>query len=252
MSLQFDNPLEKSIQVGQIGRTGIYYTPGVDKDRRVKKLEFDRNIVPVPYIDQKHNQRTACFISGISGSGKSTLAVNLIKKIRKVRSDRKRPIAVFQNGIIEDPTFDGLLDIEFIDINDERFREIGIADLEERIVVFDDFEGIEDKELLKYTYNFLKNVLEKTRKLEVDCIIINHMLMNYTKTKNIIFECTEYYLNIAANRNACIKFLKSYTELSKQQTTELAEHEFENSFDFVVFHKSHPQYLIVENMIQLI
>ena len=252
MSLQFDNPLEKSIQVGQIGHTGIYYTPGIPKERRVKRLEFDRNITPVPYIDVKHNQRTACFISGISGSGKSTLAVNLIKKIRRVRHDRKRPIAVFQNGTIEDPAFEDLNDIEFIDLNDERFMEIQIEDLSEYIIVFDDFEGLENKDLLKYTYNFLKNVLERTRKLEVDVIIINHMLMNYNKTKNIIFECSEYYLNIAANRNACIKFLKSYTELSKKQIEELAQHEFESSFDFVVFRKSYPCYLIVENTIQLI
>ena len=130
--------------------------------------------------------------------------------------------------------------------------EISLPQFCDDIVVFDDLEGIENKELLKYTYNFLKNVLERTRKLEVDVIIINHMLMNYNKTKNIIFECSEYYLNIAANRNACIKFLKSYTELSKKQIEELAQHEFESSFDFVVFRKSHPQYLIIENTIQLI
>ena len=61
--------------------TLIYYDPTVKKQDRVKKLSFNAPIESVPYLDIKHNGRSASFISGISGSGKSVLASKIIKQI---------------------------------------------------------------------------------------------------------------------------------------------------------------------------
>jgi ABC-type dipeptide/oligopeptide/nickel transport system ATPase subunit len=85
MSLSTEK-LENAILVGHVAHKNIYYIPPckeIPKNERVKFLEFDKDITAVPYINQKSNQRSASFISGISGSGKSTLAARLIKKIRR-------------------------------------------------------------------------------------------------------------------------------------------------------------------------
>ena len=253
MSLSTEK-LDNSILIGHVHHKNIYYNKPseVPKNERVKFLEFDKPITPVPYINQDANQRSASFISGISGSGKSTMAAKLIKKIRRVRQDRHRQIVVFLSGNIEDPVWDQFDDIEIIDMNDERFQEIEIEDLAEYIICFDDWENIANKELKKYVTHFAKDCLERTRKLECDIIMINHMTQNFNVTKSLIFECDSFYLNIAANRNASIKFLKSYSHLTKKQLAELDSYEFSNEFGFVVFRKSYPSYIIVENSIQLL
>jgi ABC-type dipeptide/oligopeptide/nickel transport system ATPase component len=253
MSLSTEK-LPDSILIGHVAHKNIYYVKPseVPKNERVKFMEFDKDITSVPYINQKSNQRSASFISGISGSGKSTKAASLIKKIRRVRQDRHREIVVFSSGSIEDPVWEQFEEIEVIDMNDERFLEIQIEDLSGYIVVFDDWENVSNKELKKYIAHFAKDCLERTRKLECDIIFINHQTQNYNVTKGLIFECDTFYLNIAANRNASIKFLKSYSHLTKKELMELDSYEFSSEFGFVTFRKSYPSYIIVENSIQLL
>jgi hypothetical protein len=253
MSLSTEK-LDNAILVGHLNQKNIYYVPAseIPKNERIKFMEFDKPITPIPYINQKSNQRSASFISGISGSGKSTLAARLIKKIRRVRQDRHREIVVFSSGSIEDPVWSEFDEIEVIDMNDERFMDIEIEDLAEYIIVFDDWENISNKDLKKYIAHFAKDVLERTRKLGADVIMINHMSQNYNITKGIIFECDTFFLNISANRNASIKFLKSYSHLTKKQLAELDAYEFSSEFGFVTFRKSYPSYIIVENSIQLL
>ena len=76
-------------------------------------------------------------------------------------------------------------DIEIIDMTDPGFLDIQIEDLEHYIVVFDDHENISDKELRKYIQHFQKDCLERTRKLQVDIIFINHQTQNYNITKGL-------------------------------------------------------------------
>ena len=78
------------------------------------------------------------------------------------------------------------------------------------------------------------------------------MTQNFNVTKGLIFESDTFYLNVAANRNASLKFLKSYTNLTKKQLMELDSYEFTSEFGFVVFRKSYPSYIIIENTIQLL
>ena len=254
MSLSVEK-LDNAILIGNIHQKNIYFVPPskeIPKNERIKYMEFDKEISAIPYINQNANQRSASFISGISGSGKSTMAAKLIKKIRRVRQDRHKEIVVFSSGSIADPVWDQFEDIEIIDMTDPRFLEIEIEDLESMIVIFDDHENISDKELRKYIQHFQKDCLERTRKLEVDIIFINHMSQNYNVTKGLIFEADTFYLNVAANRNASIRFLKSYSHLTKKQLAELDAYEFSSEFNFVTFRKSYPSYIIVENSIQLL
>ena len=242
-----------TVAVAEIEDAVIAYDPKAPKDARTKTLTFPgQTLKPMPYLDLEHNQRSATFVSGVSGSGKSRVGAALIRKLRWLRKDADRPVAVFSTTLINDPAYAKLKHIEFISLEDPRFLEIEISELEDRIIVFDDHENLKNPKLAKYALDFIKDVLERTRKLGVDVIVINHMTQNYHATRNIIFECDTYYLNIAQNRNSSKKFLLSYSELSKKDIRELVTQEYESPFSFVTYHKAAPCFVSFEDTIKLV
>ena len=245
-------PNVKCIPIGKVGPVKVYIERGKSIDKRVKRIELEKHIVPMPYIDVANNQRSATFISGISGSGKSTAAVNLIRRIREVRKYKNKPVAVFSTRVIDDPAYEGLGNIDYISFEDDQFLALDVDELHGRIVVFDDYENIPDKHLRSHCMNFIKDVLERTRKVEVDVIIINHVTQNYQQTKGLIFECDTFYLNIAQNRNSSRRFLNAYVDIDKTMINELCTHEYEKEFEFVVIHKCAPMFIQFENKIILV
>lgn len=254
-SLQvFSDKLPKNAKpVARAGDNTIAYVDQVPIAERTKVLSFPGEAVcPIPYIDLKHNQRSATFVSGVSGCGKSTIAVKLIREIRKLRKDPERFVAVFSTTVIDDPAYERLKNVEFISLEDPRFLEIEIERLENRIVVFDDHENVKDPRLAKYVTSFLQDVLERTRKLGVDVVVINHMTQNFHKTRTIIHECDTYYLNIAQNKTSSRRFLEAYSTMPKKTISALCKHEYENPFSFIAYHKCYPCYLIKEDTIELV
>lgn len=245
-------PNQKCIPIGKIAKNVIYVERGKPVDKRVKTVELEGHITPIPYIDIEHNGRFAGYISGISGSGKSTTAVMLARRIREVRKDRVKPIAVFSTRHIEDPAYETLKNIDFISFEDDRFLALDAEDLHGRIVIFDDYENINDKHLRQHCMIFIKDVLERTRKLEVDIIIINHVTQDYHKTRGIIFECNTFFLNVAQNRNSAKRFLNAYMDIDKELIHKIVNHEYEKDFEFVVFHKCAPMFIQFENKMMLV
>ena len=243
---------KKLIPVAHVGETTVAYNPKVPKEHRVKEMFFKELVKPFPYIDVAHNQRSATFISGVSGSGKSTAGVALIRRLRERRNDLKRPVEVFTTSSLPDPAYSTMAHVEFINVEDPRFMKLDIEDLSGRIVVFDDYENVADPRLSKYLLHFMKKVLEQTRKQETDVIVINHMSQNYHATRNIIFECDTFYLNVAQNRVSAGRFLSAYSSIPKTMLAALLAHEFDDPFGFVVFHKCAPCYIIFENVVKLI
>jgi hypothetical protein len=123
--------------------------------------------------------------------------------------------------------------------------------LEDNICVFDDFQGSVDRDMEKYVLGFIKMLLENTRKIGVDIIIISHQTQQALATKAIIFESNEYYLSFAANKNACLKFLESYFDLSKKEQRQLANYRAK-PFTFTLWRKSYPMYKVLGNTITLL
>ena len=117
---------------------------------------------------------------------------------------------------------------------------------------FDVMVGVAKTKLPAAAENFLKDCLERTRKHHCDIIVINHQTTNYNKTKPIIFECTDYFLNLNTNRNSALKFLKSYMELSDEDLNYIKNAECDNRFCWSVFRKSYPSYYIHGNRIRLL
>ena len=229
----------------------IYYDPKNIKGLDSITVQENEVIHPFPFIDLPNKQRASIFIAAPSGSGKSTKAKELISDLREKRKDKKRPVIVFTSNEIPDPAFESIENLVVFPFSDPEFLQVTFDILKDKIVLFDDWENISDKKFEKYVLYFIKGLLEQTRKIGVDVIVISHMIQQGLKTKPIIYECSDYYLSFASNKNACIKFLENYMNLDKNELKELARYR-SVPFRFELFRKSIPLHSIVGNTIKLL
>jgi len=250
------------IEIAKVGKEHVYFNSNVKKELRVKELKFpeDKEIKFIPFLDLKNKQRSASFISGSSGSGKSVLAAKLVKRLRKLRKEEKVPederaIHVFTTSILnEDPAFKDIENIHYYAFESDEFIDIytQLESITDCIIIFDDWENIKDKKLAAAADKFIKDTLERGRKQNLDIVVIMHQTQQFNKTKPIIFECDTYYLNIQANKNSSRKFIESYMDLSKKQIDKIVSHEYNRPYTWSCFHKSMPQYYILDDTIKLL
>lgn len=246
---------ENELILGQNKEEKITYVVKKGGDR---ELEFETALNPVPYLDLKHRQRSAIFISAPSGSGKSTIAKKLIEGYLKLLGKHTR-ILLFTQSSELDPAFEEFLSAEgnkaynFVHVcikEDEMFTLLTPELLRDSICIFDDYENL-DKSLQSFTLTLIKDILERGRKLNIQSILINHQTMNYNKTRPLIFECDTYILFPSANKNSVKKFLLSYADIDKKEVNELIEMAM-NPFDFLLFRKSVPRYILSKHKIKLL
>jgi len=216
-------------------------------------ISSESELKPFPYIDLKHKQRSGIFISGISGSGKSTIAKQLIDNYIKLLGKDTRIILFTQTDEL-DPVFEPFSENKlFVHVcikNDPLYTSITPEILQNSVVVFDDYENLE-KQLQSFTLNLIKDILERGRKMNIQTILINHQTQNYNKTRALIFECDTYILFPNSNRNSVKKFLLSYGDIDKKEVDSLID-EAMNPFDFLLFRKSVPRYIITKYKIKLL
>ena len=237
--------------LGQTEEEKIVYVPKKGGD---KEMEFDTAIDPFPYLDLKNKQRSGIFISAPSGAGKSSIAKKLVHGYLKILGKKTR-ILLFTQTEEVDPAFLEYSNEKYNFVHvcikaDDMFPLLTPEVLRNSICIFDDYENL-DKSLQTFTLSLIKDILERGRKLNIQCILINHQTMNYNKTRALIFECDTYILFPSANRNSVKKFLLSYADIDKKEVDNLIE-EAMNPFDFLLFRKSVPRYILTKHKIKLI
>lgn len=241
---------DNEIILGQTKEEKIVY---VAKKGGETELNTEIELKPFPYLDLKNKQRSGIFISGISGSGKSTIAKHLIDAYLKILGKQTRIILFTQTEDL-DPAFEPFSDNKlFIHVcikDDPMYPLLTPELLRDSIVVFDDYENL-DKILQSFTLGLIKDILERGRKMNIQTILINHQTQNYNKTRALIFECDTYILFPSANRNSVKKFLLSYGDIDKKEVDNLIE-EAMNPFDFLLFRKSVPRYILTRHKIKLL
>lgn len=162
------------------------------------------------------NQRFSAYVSGASGSGKSVAIADMLRMLKKDPKTRHKPIYLF-SAVTEfsDPAYAGL-DIKHVGYEKkELLLQLTVDHLKESITLWDDYNQSQDEEVNKYMLRLLTNVLELGRKMEIDAIVVNHNTRDFGKTRAVIFECDTYVLFPATNRNASLKFLREYGDMSK-------------------------------------
>ena len=203
---------------------------------------------PVPYIDTKHNQRSMVFISGPSGSGKSTMARDLALNLRKRLNDAKRKIILFTKNSEPDPAFLNISNFIQIGMStDPFFLEINSENLANTTCIFDDWETLH-RTLLSHVTLLIKDLSERSRKLNVSLFVINHQTMNYSVTRGIIFESDSFVLFPGANQNSFRKFAKSYLDIGDTEISDMIKC-CKQPHSFILIHKSVPRYYQTKNKI---
>lgn len=252
-----------------------YYIEEVDGEQEAVKSVIGNQFTPVPYIDFKHNGRSAILISSMSGSGKSTLACKLIKEQlklfknevippkevlnpktkKRVLVPQKRKIVLFTVAQSLDPAFEKAFgnNDNFIHIptSDPNYMQLTIQNLAYCIVVFDDFENATDKVTNSFTLGFIKQLLEHSRKLKIHLILINHVTQNGYRTKDIIFESDTFCLFPFSNQNSVSKFLKAYGDVTKEESDQMIKNSMQ-AYTSLCFHKSYPRYYVTSKNIALL
>ena len=192
---------------------------------------------------KKNNLTEKLYICGVSGAGKSTYAGSFIKKYLKENPENEFFLI---SNVNQDEILDKLYPIR-IDINIEEPLEM--EDLKNSVVLFDDIDTIQNKNIRNYFYNLLDDLIQTGRHYNITIIFTSHIIMNYKKTRNILLENTSMTMFINSGNNLQnIKYLKNYCNFNNSQINKILN----LNSRWVSIYKSNPEYVIYEKGIYLI
>ena len=213
-----------------------------DEAKFFKDFVTKANIEPSPDIDGRFN----IYISGPSGSGKSTKAALIGEKWRRVFPDKK--IFIFsRTDAKDDPAYKRLNPIQF-EINDDLIENPiditkEVSD-EGCLIIFDDIGTIHSDKLRKEVYHLITDSLEIGRKLNINLIVTNHLIIPNDKkfARTLLNEITSIIVFPKSGCGHQIKYaLMTYFGCSVKTVTEIL-----NLPDtrWVQVSKTYPQYCL--------
>jgi hypothetical protein len=218
---------------------------GNDEDE-IMKAEASHKFVPLPFVEK--NQRDALFISAPSGAGKSRFSAEYILNMRKLKQFKKAPVILFSASRNDDPAYKDIKNFHKVDIYSPELGLLDIQDLENSICLFDDFDQVSDKSILKFLRDILKQILELGRKLNISVICIVHDTLQGNHTKPLIFECNSVVLYPKFSFRTASQFLKNYLGFGKEEILSLKKRKGR----FVFIRKSIPLYQITEDEVKVL
>jgi len=218
-----------------------YKSKGQVFTRYPEKGVLAKPLVPLP----DPNSRFVSYIAGPAGSGKSTYASSLATQFRKIHPDKK--IFIFSRTEADkDPAYEKLKPIQ-IDIDEDLLlNPIDITkEMSENgcLIIFDDCETIHNEKLKREIQKLIMDGLEIGRKLNLNMIITNHLILPNNKAfgrvlLNEIQSLTVFPKSGSAKQ---IKYaLNEYFGLDNKQLKEL----FTLNSRWVTVSKTFPQYVL--------
>lgn len=248
MSFNYENvgnPIAKII--GKTNNKTIYLNENSDDiDKPFKELQLSNNNM-FQQIPNNNRERDILYISGQSGSGKSYYSKNYIKEYKKIH--KNNDIYLFSN-IMNDDSFDEIKGIKKIDIFDEDFIDIDLKadEFGDSLILFDDVDCIQKKQIKKKIYALLNEVLMVGRHYNISIIFTSHIICNGLETKGILNEA--HSITIFPNNmgNRSLKYvLDSYLGLDKRQIEKIKN--FDSRWMTII--RTYPQSLLTEKFITL-
>jgi len=238
-----------------------------DTKFRIKNIYTGDKLEPIPYL--KEGQRSAVYISGCSGCGKSTFSTELIDWYRILNKNKKEIFLFTRADGGRDPAFKKYENevitksyrgkkVEIPVFNSYNVEEdfnlvsqIKVKNLHDSIVIFDDWESINDVKKKQTIYCLIKKILEEGRKLSINVIIITHGTMQGNLTKPILFESDSYVVFPLTGPRNFRSLLTNYSEVDKDEIDNILK-SLSKPHDFLFYHKSYPQYYMTPYMIKMI
>jgi len=90
-----------------------------------------------------------------------------------------------------------------------------VQDFKNSLVLFDDVDNLQDKNLQNAVNGLQSDLLANGRKYHVSVMIIAHQLMNYKQTRNILSECYRVVFFPQSSKYHVNRYLKTYAGIQK-------------------------------------
>lgn len=218
-----------------------------DTEDGLREIKLSEGMfVPLPDVDK----REVVYIAGPSGSGKSTYAADYIKSYLSIFPDKD--FFIFsRTKADDDPAFNKMKYHQVL--IDESLLENPIDITQELtqgcIILFDDVNTIQIDALKKAVDKLMADIMECGRKLEIYCVITNHLVIPNEKkmARTVLNECTSLTVFPKSGSTQQIKYaLKQYFGYSPKQITGFLEN---NKSRWITFYKTYPQVVMSQKLI---
>lgn len=211
-------------------------------DKRKEIVIPDGCLVPLPRTDK----RDCYYIAGAEGSGKSFFASKYIKEYQKLFPNKD--FYIFSK-VKDDEALDDL-EPKRIELDDDIIDDpIEVEELKDSIVLFDDIDTINDKQILETVRNLRDSILEVGRHHNIYILTTAHNMTNNKATKMSLLEssCVVFFPGMG-DKYHINRFLKEYVGLDKAQINKI----YGLPSRWVMIHKRAPNYVMYEKGVYLL
>lgn len=197
-----------------------------------------------------YEERDCLYIAGPSGAGKSTYAASYAREYKKKFPNNN---IVLISPKIDDPVLNVLNPLR-INLCEENFLDpetkLTVDELEDTLCIFDDIEGIADKQIKDEVQRLRDNILVLGRSKHISCISISHLITDNKNTKYCITESPFVTMFPSGGLNyQYTRFLKTYCGLTNAQIHKILR---ETPSRWITLHKAFPFYIISKDMAYMI
>jgi hypothetical protein len=196
------------------------YPSGLDEHMELLRAAYDHK----NRYEYRTDSETLCvypsknservFVAGKSGSGKSTFTAQYIREYTEMYPKRN----VFLISTHEEEKAYRILPINQIPL-DETFLEKppSLTDLTQSLVVFDDTDNLQDKDLQRAVQSLNNDLLANGRKYEIHVITLAHQLMDYSRSRTLLNEANRVVFFNGGSAYHVQRYLKVYAGLQPKQ-----------------------------------
>jgi len=189
-----------------------------EEAQAVKEIKLkDKPNLHFQPIPDKNIERSIRYVTGASGSGKSYYTRAYAEEYHRVYP--KRDVYVI-SSLKDDPTLDKLKYLKRIKIHEPAFinDDIQAGDFKDSLVIFDDTDCLQNKNLKKKIDGILNAILETGRHFNIEVVYTSHLACNGLDTRRILNECKSVTIFPSGLGGKAMKYLlDNYLGLDKNQ-----------------------------------
>jgi len=197
----------------------VYMSEDYELDK-VKNQIFNIELPSSQYFQQipdVKNKRRILYTSGKSGSGKTYYTAEYVKKY--VKQNPKNKVIVF-SSLESDKTLDDIKQIKRVKVKTPGFcnEEFKIDQFKDTLVIFDDTDCIQDKNIIRQINNIADIVLQTGRHTNTSMIFTSHLSCAGNATKMILNESHSIIFFPSSMTSHSLKYLcMTYVGLDNKQ-----------------------------------
>jgi hypothetical protein len=155
------------------------------------------------------------YIAGASGVGKSSFSAQFVLEYHIKYPENK----IYMYSTHQAEHAYSRLPIEYQELKtllpDSTPPPPTVQDFKNSLVLFDDVDNLQDKNLQNAVNGLQSDLLANGRKYHVSVMIIAHQLMNYKQTRNILSECYRVVFFPQSSKYHVNRYLKTYAGIQK-------------------------------------